>query len=96
LRNQNTNEMTFSTLIQTQELWTNGVMGVRILTADEVQKYKTCSPKNGTDVKFVPYIEYTSGGGVQDKNPTKFVVLDPHGVFEADYSSVKFCSNPTW
>ena len=88
--------MTFSTLLQTQELWTTGVMGVRVLTADEVQKYKTCSAGNGQDVKFVPYIEYTSGGGVQDKNPTKYVVLDPKGVSEVDYSAVKFCSNPTW
>ena len=47
--------MTFSTLVQTHELWTNGVTSLRVLTADEVQKFKVCSPTNGTDVKFVPY-----------------------------------------
>ncbi len=88
--------MTFATILQTQELWTTGVMGTRVLTADEVEKYKICSPSNGHNVKFVPYVEFTSGGGVQDKSPTRFVVLDPQGVAEADYSPVKYCSNPTW
>ena len=90
------NRNMFAAISRTEKLWTLGVGGIRVLSADEVAKFKLCSPDNGSGTKFVPYQDYRSGGGASDKNPQQFVALDPSGVVETDYSPLRFCSNPTW
>ena len=77
----------------TQELWTTGVAGARVLSEEEVVKYKMCSPNGmltvGTDI--VPYSSITANP--KDKG---YVALNAGNHAEDNYSSVTGCSNPTW
>jgi hypothetical protein len=84
--------MVFALLVQVeQELWSKGVGGSRVLSADEVTKYKVCAPGSGLDVDFVPYSNVT--GNVNDQG---FVVLNKSNHAEVNYTAVGYCSNPTW
>ena len=60
------------------------------MSADEVQKYKLCSPTNGSGTTFLPYNRLTGNSG-----DVGFVAMNTKGS-EVDYSDVKFCSNPTF
>jgi hypothetical protein len=84
-------------ILRTDMLWTTGIGGIRVLSADEVSKFKLCSPDNGAGVKFVPYQDFRAGITRGSDHPAQqYVALDPSGVAETDYSPLKFCSNPTW
>ena len=82
----------FSLLIKVQEqLWSKGVAGVRVLTDDEVAKYKDCSAGNGAGTVFFPYSHLTGNA-----NDTGFVAMNQNLTAQVDYSAVKYCSNPTF
>lgn len=81
----------------TEELWTTDSFGTRVLSADEILKYKVCSANNGAGVKFVPYTSIDFTGSQKDKGISGYVAFDrdrPNHL--VDFSEVKLCSNPTW
>ena len=86
----------FGLLRQTEELWQTDSFGKRVLSAEDILKYKVCSAGNGAGTIFVPYksIEFT--GNSKDKGIEGFVAEDEKTGRPVNYSAVKLCSNPTW
>ena len=60
----------FQILAKTMQLWSKGVRGVRVFTAQEVEKYRMCSADNTT--KFEPYKDGLAHGCIADDVSKKF------------------------